>query len=150
MNYLFVSPAGEILRRQVFAVAPDQPNPIKGKWVEDTLPVYDSATHRIEMAQPINILLDAIVYNVIAKTAQELADEQAVAATAASAAAAAAEEQANRNSVKTDAFVQQFINMTPAELSTYIANNGGTIAALRFIVNKLALIVLYIAKDRYK
>lgn len=48
--------------------------------------------------------------------------------------------------VKADGIVAQFLAMSPAQLTTYIANNSATLAALRAVVTKLAIIVLILAK----
>lgn len=48
--------------------------------------------------------------------------------------------------VKADGVVAQFLAMSPAQLTTYIANNSATLAALRTVVTKLAIIVLILAK----
>lgn len=48
--------------------------------------------------------------------------------------------------VKADGIVAQFLAMSPTQLTTYIANNSATLAALRTVVTKLAIIVLILAK----
>lgn len=48
--------------------------------------------------------------------------------------------------VKADGVVAQFLAMSPGQLTAYISNNSGTLAALRTVVTKLAVILLILAK----
>ena len=53
-------------------------------------------------------------------------------------------------SVKQDAFVKSFLQMTPAQVASYVSSNAGSLGSLGAVVNKLAQMVLYLAKDKYK
>jgi hypothetical protein len=52
--------------------------------------------------------------------------------------------------VKADAFVQSFIAMTPAQVTNYINANTANIAQVRALMNKLALMLLTLAKREYR
>ena len=78
-------------------------------------------------------------WQLVLASAEEIAKRQESAA-----------QDAARGTVKADTFVQSFIAMTPAEVSTYITNNGTTLAALRTIVIKLAIMVLILAKREFR
>lgn len=55
-----------------------------------------------------------------------------------------------RQQIKLDVFVQQFVTMSPAQVVAYINSNGSTVASLREIVIKLALMQLSDAKEKFK
>jgi hypothetical protein len=52
--------------------------------------------------------------------------------------------------VKADAFVQTFVAMTPAEVSDYVNANTGTLAQTRALLNKMALMLLALARREYR
>ena len=59
-------------------------------------------------------------------------------------------DAADRAAVKADSFVSSFTGMSPNQVIEYISNNGTTLAALRVVVTKLALIVLILARRGFK
>lgn len=103
-------------------------------------PDYDLATENVVEGTPV--LLDGAwsqVWTVEAATAEQIAERQR----------AAADETAARG-VKSDTFVSNFLAMTPAELSTYIDANTATIAAMRGLVKKMALMLLILARREFR
>ena len=75
----------------------------------------------------------------VAASAQEIADRQTAAADA------LAKEQA-----LADRFVGQFINMTQAEVSTYVTNNTANLAQTRGVLDKIARMVHILAKREFR
>lgn len=55
-----------------------------------------------------------------------------------------------RQHAKADAFVQQFVNMTPAQVVAYVNSSVANIADAKQLLTKLALMMLSIAKEQYK
>ena len=55
-----------------------------------------------------------------------------------------------RNDIKVDPFVQTFINMTAAEVTSYINTTVTDLASAKNVLQKLALMLLYIAKKEYR
>lgn len=51
---------------------------------------------------------------------------------------------------KADAFVQQFVDMTPAQVIAYVNSNVANLADAKQLLTKLALMMLAIAKEQYK
>jgi hypothetical protein len=61
-----------------------------------------------------------------------------------------ATDEAEAAAVKEDAFVQSFVGMTPAQLTTYINANTGNLTQMRALVTKMALMLLVLAKREYR
>jgi hypothetical protein len=61
-----------------------------------------------------------------------------------------AADVAASTAVKADAFVQRFIAMTPAQVTNYVDANTANIAQVRALMNKMALILLALAKREYR
>lgn len=64
--------------------------------------------------------------------------------------AAAAAEQALKAGVKADAFVAQFIAMTPAEVIAYVNANVTTVAGARALLGKMGMMLLLLARREYR
>lgn len=62
----------------------------------------------------------------------------------------AATDAAHAEAVKVDAFVQNFIAMTPAQVESYVANNTANLAAMRSLMTKMALMLLALARREYR
>lgn len=149
MQYAFVWTSGQIAKFVDMVEAPQQVSPLKGGWwpvVDTAQPAFDPATQYATFVWQVQDLPLHIggkevvkVWTVHNKTAEQLAEEAAQAADA-----------ANRAAVKTDTFVQNFIQMTPAQVTNYINNNVTDLPSARNVINKLALMLLYMAKDRYQ
>jgi hypothetical protein len=52
--------------------------------------------------------------------------------------------------VKVDAFVQNFIAMTPAQVTAYVEGNTNNITEVRALLNKMALMLLALARREYR
>ena len=63
---------------------------------------------------------------------------------------AEADDAAHAESVKTDTFVSNFITMTPAQVTSYVENNTGNLAQTRALLNKMALMLLVLARREYR
>jgi hypothetical protein len=59
-------------------------------------------------------------------------------------------DAAQREAVKVDAFVQNFIAMTPAQVTAYIEGNTNNITEVRALLNKMALMLLALARREYR
>ena len=112
--------------------------------VPSALPTYDEITHIVEEAPPV--LVNGVweqQWNIVALSAEQAAQNQAEKDDADSIDLA-------RTQAKADGFVQQFVAMTPAQVSTYVADNVNTLADAKNLLAKLALMMLAIAKEQYK
>jgi hypothetical protein len=84
------------------------------------------------LAQPTQEQLDAIVIDMealIQRDAMNVADAAAV---------------------KADAFVQSFIAMTNSQVSNYVNANTNNITEVRALLNKMALMLLALARREYR
>ena len=79
-----------------------------------------------------------------------LAQDAAVAADEAAAVAEKAAIAKTKTDTKADAFVQQFVNMTPAQVIAHVNSNVANLADAKQLLTKLALMMLAIAKEQYK
>lgn len=61
-----------------------------------------------------------------------------------------ATDVAHAAAVKADAFVKNFIAMTPAQVESYVANNTANLAQVRALLNKMALMLLALARREYR
>ena len=64
--------------------------------------------------------------------------------------ALAADNESANLAAKADAFVQQFIEMTPAQLDAYISANINDLASARQLLRKMALMLLLLAKREFR
>ena len=71
-------------------------------------------------------------------SAEEIASRQALEKT-----------KAERREVKQDTFVNNFISMSPTEVNTYVNNNVTDLASAKSVINKLALMVLLLAREEF-
>lgn len=55
-----------------------------------------------------------------------------------------------RQAIKADAFVANFIAMTPAQVTNYIDSNVTNLASAKSVIEKLALMVLLLARREFK
>jgi hypothetical protein len=61
-----------------------------------------------------------------------------------------AADEADLAAVRADAFVQNFIAMTPAQVSAYVDANTANTAQVRALLNKMALMLLALARREYR
>jgi len=61
-----------------------------------------------------------------------------------------AADLADVDAIKVDAFVQNFIAMTPAAVSAYVGGNTNNITEVRALLNKMALMLLALARREYR
>lgn len=61
-----------------------------------------------------------------------------------------ATDDAHAQAVRVDAFVQNFISMTPQQVERYIANNTANLGQTRALVTKMALMLLALARREYR
>jgi len=59
-------------------------------------------------------------------------------------------DAAHAEAVKVDAFVQNFIAMTPAKVESYVANNTANLGQVRALLTKMALMLLALARREYR
>lgn len=71
-------------------------------------------------------------------TAEEIADRQRVIT-----------NQTHKEAIKSDNFVQTFIQMTPAQVETYINNNTSNLVEARALLVKLGKMVLLMARREF-
>ena len=78
-------------------------------------------------------------WSVVPASAEEIAARTAKAA-----------DIAAKDAIKADSFVQNFIAMTPAQVSAYIDANVTSLATAKSVIEKLALMVLLLARREFK
>lgn len=117
--------------------------PNKGRWLPDTEPAYDAATHTVQPALPVPANAVAVPYNITPRPAEVIAAEQLEATRYAATVAA-------RNAIKIDAFVQSFIAMTPAEVDAYVQANVNNLADAKSLLKKLSVMVLLLARREFQ
>jgi hypothetical protein len=61
-----------------------------------------------------------------------------------------ASDAANVDAIKSDTFVQNFLAMTPAQVSAYVENNTANLAQVRSLLTKMALMLLALARRQYR
>jgi hypothetical protein len=61
-----------------------------------------------------------------------------------------AKTESEQAEVKADAFVQNFITLTPAEVSTYVDANTQDVAEVRALLNKISIMMLLLARERFE
>ena len=142
MHYTLVKPDGTLGQTRDFDIAPTLA-PNKGKWLPDNPPAYDPLTHSRVRSASQSVNNSEIVYLVTPLDPQIIADREAAEAKRAEIAQAKANARA-------DNFVQQFVNMTPAQLIAYVNANVSNLADAKQLLTKLALMMLAIAKEQYK
>jgi hypothetical protein len=99
-------------------------------------PAHDPITQNVIEGTPV--LVDgqwSQVWTVEAATAEQIAERQRDAADA--------EADAE---VRADAFVANFVAMTPAQVAAYVENNTATLAAMRAVLKKMAVMLLILAR----
>lgn len=62
----------------------------------------------------------------------------------------AVEDESVRLVAKADAFVQQFIEMTPAEVDTWITSNVTDLASARNLLKKISIMLLLLARREFR
>lgn len=78
-------------------------------------------------------------WNVTAASAEEIAKRQAKAA-----------DEAAKTAIKADNFVSNFINMTPAQVETYVQNNVTNLATAKDVIAKMGVMLLLLARREFK
>ena len=99
-----------------------------------------SLTQNIVEATPV--LVGGVwtqAWTVVAASAEEIAARQMQAA-----------DEAAATEIKADTFVASFIAMTPAQVATYVDNNTATLAAMRTVVKKMAVMLLLLARREFR
>jgi len=79
------------------------------------------------------------VWNEVPASAEEIAARQQK-----------ADDAAAKVAVKADNFVNNFIAMTPAQVTSYINANVTDLASAKTVIGKLAIMVLLLAKREYR
>lgn len=102
-------------------------------------PAYDPAKNIVEGQPTESNGVWTQVWDQPDATAEQIARRQAD-----------AKNLAEQAEIKLDNFVGTFIGMTPAEVSAYIGANVTDLASAKNVLNKLALIVLPLAKREFK
>lgn len=59
-------------------------------------------------------------------------------------------DRAEREAIKADAFIQNFITMTPQQVEAYINANTASLAQVRALMVKLSLMLLALARREYR
>jgi hypothetical protein len=99
-------------------------------------PVHNPITENVVEVTPVqNDGIWTQAFSVETATAEEIASRQK-----------SADDETSSSEIKADIFVENFIKMTPAQLSEYIDDNATTVAALRVLVKKMALMLLILAR----
>jgi hypothetical protein len=59
-------------------------------------------------------------------------------------------DEGHHTSIKADSFVAKFVDMTPAQVTAYIDANVTNLASSKAVINKLALMVLLLARREFR
>lgn len=59
-------------------------------------------------------------------------------------------DETDRLAIKANSAIQAFVNMTPAQVTQYISNNSGSVVARVGVTEKLALMVLMLARREFR
>jgi hypothetical protein len=110
----------------VFAVAPT------------AKPSVDLTKNVVEATPVLTNGVWAQAWSVVGASAEEIAERQKAATFATDQAAA-----------KADTFVANFLNMTPAQVETYVENNTANLAATRALLRKMALMLHILARREF-
>jgi hypothetical protein len=143
MKYTLVKPDGSIDQSREFSGAAHTLAPNKGRWIPDNPPAYNPATHDRTRTEPVSAQAVEIPYAVTPRDPAVIAAEQA-------AAAEMAAQETAKATAKADAFVRTFIAMTPDEVASYVNGNVTDLASARVLLRRMALMMLYLAKQAYK
>jgi len=79
------------------------------------------------------------VWNEVPASAEQIADRQQK-----------ADDDAAKIAVKADSFVGNFIAMTPAQVAAYVQANVTSLATAKDVIEKLALMVLLLARREFR
>ena len=79
-----------------------------------------------------------------------LAQDDAIAADEVAAAAVISAALAEKQAVREDAFVAQFVDMTPQQVAAYVAANVTDLASAKNLLGKVCVMLLLLAKREYK
>ena len=79
-----------------------------------------------------------------------LAQDNAIAADQSAIAAAISAALAEKQAVQGDAFVAQFVGMTPQQVAAYVAANVTDLASAKTLLGKVCVMLLLLAKREYK
>jgi hypothetical protein len=60
------------------------------------------------------------------------------------------DDAAAKNAIKADAFVQNFVAMTPAQVSAYVTANTANLGQVRALMAKMALMLSMLARLEYR
>lgn len=103
-------------------------------------PVHDPITQNVVEASPVLVGgMWTQSWTVEAATAEQIAARQLDAGDAATDA-----------KLRADAFVASFVGMTPAQVAAYVENNTASLAAMRALVKKMALMLLVLARREFR
>lgn len=106
------------------------------KVVATDQPAHDPITHNVTEGTPVLIEGQwSQMWTVEAATAAQIAERQRD-----------ADDAEADVEVRADAFVTNFVAMTPAQVAAYIENNTATLAATRAVLKKMAIMLLALAK----
>lgn len=107
--------------------------------VQPTGKPQQTITQNVVELTPVNIGgVWTQTWAMVAASAEETAQRQK-----------AANDDAAKAEVKADAFIANFITLTPTQVATYVDNNTATLATMRALVKKLALVTLTLAKKEF-
>jgi hypothetical protein len=99
-------------------------------------PAHDPITQNVIEGTPVLINGQwSQVWTVEAATAEQLAERQRD-----------ADDAEADAEVRADAFVANFVQLTPTQVAAYVENNTATLAAMRAVLKKMALMLLVLAK----
>jgi hypothetical protein len=76
MKYVFVTPEGNITRTMNSESMPEQPNPVKGRWILDSAPTYDISRQTLRVKLPIASDAVQVPYEIISKDLTPIREEK--------------------------------------------------------------------------
>ena len=102
-------------------------------------PAYDLNFNIVEGTPELVATVWTQVWTQVAATAQQIIDRTAQEKTA-----------GELGGLKADTFIQNFIAMTPAEVTAYVTDNVTDLVSSKDLLDKLARMVLLLARDKFR
>jgi hypothetical protein len=142
MKFYYRKFTGVITETIDAASRPVNTTPTEGNWLtfeSDAVPPHNPETQVLVPAYHLTNTELRVTYAVRGKTLEDLAREQLAQA-----------KKTAQSLAKADAFVQQFVSMTPAEVTAYVEANVTSLVEAKALLSKMALMLLVLAKNQFQ
>lgn len=142
MRFFYRTTDGRILQQVSATQIPDNPTPDLGAWIPFTqaaVPAYNPATQALLYSYTVTAteVLETIAVRPLTSGEVAVRSKQTA-------------KEAAKTEAKADTFVRTFIAMTPADVTAYVEANVTTLAEAKNLMKKLALMLLFVAKESFE